>query len=170
LDATVALGCYEDELRLAILRMKRQSGRPLALAMGRLLASQCKQQIADLAPTLIVPVPPYWLHYLWRGFNSPDVLADCLRHDLRIPVSQRAVVRCRNTLPQNNLSPNERFANMRGAFRCRPRFPIQGARVLLVDDVLTSGATCSAMATTLKKGGASWVGAAVLARTKLEHS
>ena len=164
LDAAVALGCYENELRLAVLRMKRPTGRSLALAMGRLLAAQCRQQLADLAPTLIVPVPPHWFHYLQRGANSPDILARCLQPDLGVAVSQRAVVRCRNTLLQSGLSPNERFKNMRGAFRCRPNYVIEGARILLVDDVLTTGATCSAIAAVLKKGGAAWVGSAVLAR------
>jgi predicted amidophosphoribosyltransferase len=85
---------------------------------------------------------------------------------LNIPVRRRLLVRCRNTLPQAGLQPLQRFRNMRGAFRVRRGAGVEHARVLLVDDVLTTGATCSEAAKMLKQAGASMVAVAVVARAQ----
>jgi predicted amidophosphoribosyltransferase len=78
------------------------------------------------------------------------------------------LVRRRYTSPQKDLPPRERFKNVRGAFRMSRRNPVQwkGARVLLVDDILTTGATCSEAARVLKEAGASSVFVAVIARAQ----
>jgi predicted amidophosphoribosyltransferase len=85
---------------------------------------------------------------------------------LRVPVAERLLVRTRNTLPQKDLKPPDRFRNVRGAFRVRRRQAarLRDSRILLVDDILTTGATCSEAAAVLKRSGAMAVAAAVLAR------
>lgn len=79
---------------------------------------------------------------------------------------RQILIRQRNTLPQARLPPSRRFANVRGAFRIRRPDAVRGARVLLVDDVLTTGATCSEAAKMLKQAGAASVAVAVVARAQ----
>ncbi len=81
-------------------------------------------------------------------------------------MNRRVLVRHKRTKTQAELAPSLRFANVRGAFRVRRPDAVRGARVLLVDDVLTTGATCSEAARTLKRAGAAWVAVAVVARTQ----
>jgi ComF family protein len=165
-DAVVALGGYHAELRKVVLRMKRRSGEPLSAAMGRLLALCRGPQLTEARPDLILPVPMYWTRRLGRGTNSAEILAERLGRFLRIPVCRRVLFRCRNTLPQASLSPPERIRNVRGAFRVRAGYHLEGLRILLVDDILTTGATCSEAARMLKQAGAATVAAAVVARAQ----
>lgn len=165
-DGVVPLGPYEDSLREAVLRMKRRSSESLSMAVGRLYA-QCRgEALARAKCDLIVPVPMHWLRRLVRGTNSPETVAQGLAAALDRPVAPRMVVRCRNTLPQSELLPGERQKNVRGAFRVRAGYPLMEKRVLLVDDILTTGATCSEIAKVLKRAGASAVTVAVLARAE----
>jgi ComF family protein len=163
-NAAVALGGYHGGLRRAILRMKRPANEPLTLAVGRLLAQRRREQLTAFAADLIVPVPMFWRRRLRRGVNCPDVLAECLGAALDLPVSRGALVRWRSTLPQHGLTPAGRRRNVRRAFRVRHKQSITGARVLLVDDVLTTGATCDEAARTLRRAGAALVAVAVVAR------
>ena len=169
-DTAITLGGYDSELRKVVLRMKRPSGESLSGTMGRLLALRRGRQLAEVRAELIVPVPMYWLRRLGRGTNSAEIVADCLGRSLAVPVGRRALSRRRNTLPQANLSPRERFRNVRGAFGVRAGYDLEGLRILLVDDILTSGATCSEAAKMLKQAGAALVAAAVVARAQRTES
>ena len=166
IDRTVVLGPYQDELRDAVLRLKRTSGEPLAAALARLFWRHRRDALEELRADWIVPVPMHWTRRLRRGVNCPDLLAAGLSQELRIPVADRLLRRCRNTLPQANLPPSKRFRNVRGAFRVRVGYDLRGARVLLVDDILTTGATASEAARAMKRSGASVVGVAVVARAE----
>ena len=158
------LGAYQEELRQAVLRLKRASGSTLASALARLFWKSRRDALRRFRTDLVVPVPMYWTRRLARGINSPDVLANELAARLRVPAEGQMLYRCRKTLPQANLPPKQRFHNVRGAFRLRAGYDLHGARVLLVDDILTTGATSSEAAKMLKEAGASVVGVAVLAR------
>jgi len=146
--------------------MKQPQHESLALAMGRLLAQKRFSELSGLGADMIVPVPMYWTRRLRRGTNSAELVAWCLGRKLGLPVRRRLLVRCKNTKPQSELSPKKRFRNMRGAFRVRSQRGLHGARVLLVDDVLTTGATGSEAAGVFKKAGASMVAVAVIARAQ----
>ncbi len=163
-DTVIPLGRYHAGLREAVLRMKRPAHDPLSSALGRLLAQRRGGRLAEVRAELIVPVPMFWRRRIGRGKNSPEVLAGCLGRSLRLPVCRRGLVRCRNTLPQAGLAPSRRFENVRGAFRVRQPAAVRKARVLLVNDVLTTGATCSEAARMLKEAGAAMVAVAVVAR------
>jgi ComF family protein len=165
-DRVLALGDYRGQLRQAVLRMKRIGQEPLSLAMGELLFAQCETQLAALRPEVLVPVPMHWSRRLLRGANSPELVATALARRLRIPVARRALVRRRNTRQQGSLLRGQRFANIRGAFRTGAGYDWAGARVLVVDDVITTGATCSEAAATLRRGGAVTVAVAVVARAQ----
>ncbi|MGA2034791.1 MAG: phosphoribosyltransferase family protein [Thermoguttaceae bacterium] len=167
-DGVVALGTYEGLLRRLVLKLKRISHESLPIVLGRLLASWRSEQLAQCRPDWIIPIPMYWWRRLGRGVNSPEMVAECLGRELHVPSGPRILARRRNTLPQKDLSPKERFRNVRGAFTVRARYRerLRGSHVLLVDDILTTGATCSEAARVLKLSGVASVSAAVLARAQ----
>ena len=164
-DAVYPLGCYEGALRELVLKTKRLSAEALSLTVGRLLAQRLADKLATFRPDAVLPVPMHWAKRLYLGVNSPELLAACLGRKLGVPVV-RTLVRCRYTGPQKDLLPRERFRNVRGAFRLRrsDRRRWQDSRLLLVDDILTTGATCSEAARLLKQSGAAAVAVAVVAR------
>jgi ComF family protein len=163
-DTVVSLGSYRGPLREAILKMKAASGEPLAETLCRLYVYRRGPALASTRPDFVLPIPMFWRRRIARGTNSPDVLAASLAKYLRVPVLRGVLARSRNTLRQPNLRPTERFRNVRGAFRLPRGYDLSGLRALLVDDVLTTGATCSEAARVLKEAGVLSVGVAILAR------
>jgi competence protein ComFC len=121
--------------------------------------SRLHQQQFDL----IVPVPLHRARQRERGFNQAALLADLLSTRIAIP-SRPALERTHYTTTQTAFDRSERMENLRGAFRLRRNTDVRGLRVLLVDDVLTTGSTLSECARTLKSGGARTVYAATAAR------
>lgn len=164
-DAVVRLGRYEGKLREACLTIKHVEAEPLARALAGVLAHQRRAELEAEHLDLIVPVPLYWWRRVRRGFNQAEALAGVLAKRLEVPVRPRLVRRTRNTQPQADLSRAERLANVRGAFRASGRRRLDGARVAIIDDILTTGATCSEVARALKRAGASRVIAVVLAKS-----
>lgn len=165
-DAAITLGSYHAGLREIVLRMKRPTHHSLSIAMGRLLSRRRSHELGELQADMVVPIPMYWRRRFGRGANSPDALADCLGQAMNLPVRWQVLSRRLNTRPQSSLPPSQRFRNMRDAFAVRRGVKLENARVLLVDDVLTTGATCSEAARMLKQAGASFVGVAVIARAQ----
>jgi ComF family protein len=165
-DGVISLGSYQDGLRNAVLRMKRVSERPLSVAMGRWFCLRHGDRVNQLRPEAILPIPMFWGRKVFRGINNPSVLARTISQQLRLPLADRLVERWRNTLPQADLRPRQRFRNVRGAFRLQAGYDLVGGRLLLVDDILTTGATCSEVASLLKRAGAMVVTAAVMARAE----
>lgn len=140
-------------------------GQPaLATALGTLLRSApwVEKQL-DLCD-LVVPVPLSDQRLRWRGFNQAQLLAQVLTPQKTHP---DLLLRIRNTTTQSNLPRAERLRNMAGVFAMQPlrAHAVQGQRVLLVDDVMTSGASLHAAAHALLQAGAAQVGALVVART-----
>jgi len=164
-DAVYPLGRYQGALRELVLKTKRLSAEALSLTIGRLLAQRLGEKLAKFRADAVLPIPMHWAKRLLRGVNSPELLADCLARKLGVPVV-RTLVRCRYTGPQKDLLPRERFRNVRGAFRLRrsDRQRWRDSRLLLVDDILTTGATCSEVARLLKQAGAAAVAVVVVAR------
>lgn len=163
-DAAIAMGVYRGELRDAVIRMKRRVHEALTLSMGYLLADCLREALADNPPDLVVPVPAHWLKQWWRGFNGPDLLTEAVGRRLNLPWADD-VLRCRRrTRKQGTLLPSERAGNVRNAFAFRSSYNVSGARLLLVDDIMTTGSTASEAARTLRKAGAAGVTVAVVAR------
>ncbi|WP_425291463.1 ComF family protein [Aquamicrobium lusatiense] len=115
---------------------------------------------------LIVPVPLYWRRFFRRKFNQSAELARALSARSGIRFEPSVVKRVRQTRPQVGLERREREDNLRGAFRVPPEgmLAIAGRRVLLIDDVYTTGATVRAVTLALKKGGAGAVDVLTFAR------
>lgn len=160
----VALGNYDGLLRTSVLRMKRDTEEPLSAALAELFFQRREAALAALVADVVVPAPMYWLRRLARGTNSPEIVAERLARRLRLPCVPRMIRRLRNTRPQGALARQERLENVRGAFRLRRGCDVRGAKVLLVDDILTTGATCGEIARQLLTAGAKEVSVAVLAR------
>lgn len=163
--SVVHLGVYEGDLRTAVLSAKHARRQPLAAALGELLCRQRREELLPYSPEVVVPIPMFWRRRMVRCTNSPDMMAGRLALGLGIP-SHPMLRRLRNTAPQAGLGWAERIKNLRGAFRRRGGYDCRGARVLLVDDVMTTGATCGEATRALLAAGASQVVVAVIARAE----
>jgi ComF family protein len=161
-DGIVVLGGYGGLLRQAVLRAKHPRGEDVAGALATLLFTQHAETIAAWAPDVIVPVPMHWWRRVVRGTSAADVIAGRIGGLGGLPV-RRFLRRTRPTVMQNRLPSGERRANVRDAFGSRHR-GIAGKRVLLVDDVVTTGGTLAGCRRALSAAGAAAVHVAVLAR------
>jgi ComF family protein len=159
-DLLVAIWSYEPPLD-SVIRGLKFSRLPY---LGRHLAGPLGDRLRQERLTLgaVVPVPLHWRRQLSRGYNQAEEIARPLARSLGLPLV-RALSRCRPTRPQARLPLAERGEDLDQAFRVRKS--VRGQRVLLVDDVMTTGATLQAAASCLKSAGALAVIAAVAART-----
>lgn len=151
--------------RAAILLAKHGGRLALLRHLARLLADETPRYLTPADWDLLVPVPLHWRRRWQRGFNQAEVLARAVGRAHGMPVDGRALVRTRATDPQQG-DPAARRANVRDAFRIRRSRRVSGRRVLLVDDVFTTGATANAAARALRAGGAAAVGVLTLARVE----
>jgi len=151
----VALGRYDGRLRDFLLALKFRGARHLADEFGRRLAARLPGG-ADL----VVPVPMSRWKLLFRGYNAAALVAERLARHAGLPYAGAAIRKVRRTRPQAELERRERLVNPAGAYRASG---VRGV-VLLVDDVLTTGATADACAEALLAAGAAEVRVAVVAR------
>jgi ComF family protein len=152
-DAAYSFGLYENELRRLIHLFKYGRIQTLAQPLGRMLASALpREEQFDL----LVPMPMHWIRRWRRGFNQAELLAGELSRRTHLDVRQ-AVQRVHHRQAQAGLTNSKRRLNVAGAFRVRNAKGIEGKRVLLIDDVMTTGATASACARVLKRAGAAHV-------------
>ncbi len=152
---------FEGPLRTAIHRFKYQHGWPLARPLGELMANYWRTH--PLPADVLVPVPLHPTRFLRRGYNQSALLAGELGKRVGLPLDESALQRVRATASQMRLKAEARRRNVAGAFRC-PDGRMEGRRVVLIDDVCTTGATLEACADALYAGGASEVRAMTLAR------
>ncbi len=167
-DEAIAFGEYDGLLRDWLLAMKHGRGESLVLALAELIWRQCRERLEAIQPDVVAPVPMHWRRRWAHGTNSAELLAERLARHLGVPLATGLLRRTRHTPPQFSLPPSERPANVRGAFAVRPGYHLREARVLVVDDILTTCSTCSVIARTLKQRGAAHVAVVVAART-LRH-
>ena len=160
--SAVRLGPYAGRLRDAILLTKRGGAEALAGRLGELWGGERREQLLVGDPQFLVPVPLHWRRRWARGYNQADELAFGLSRVLDLPCRRDALRRTAHTAMQSQTSSRaERRANLAGRFHARR--PVPGARILLVDDVLTTGATADAATVALLAAGAAQVRVAVLA-------
>ena len=173
-DWARSYGLYADALRSAILLLKFQRRERLGVQLGERLAEMWNshKELDEADRPALVPVPLHSSRERDRGFNQSQALARGLARKLKRrgkgsppAVETRWLVRTRPTVPQTGLSLTARRENVRGVFRARSPERVRGRVVVLVDDVMTTGATLSACAAALRKAGASRVLGLTLART-----
>jgi ComF family protein len=158
------LGIYGGAVRDLVLRMKQARNESLSLAAGRLLAERIAITLDADPADIVVPVPMHWVRRLIRGVNVAELLAESIAARLRIRFDTGVIRCCRKTDKQGTLTPAERRTNVRGAYRVPADSSLRGAHVLLIDDVMTTGATASEIARVLRRSGARSVSVAVVAR------
>ena len=154
---TRAVGAYDGSLRAIVHALKYDGRRSLGRELSVLMSEHCSDVLVNA--DLVVPVPLHPVRWLTRGFNQAQDLCTALR----LPVAH-ALVRTRNTGTQADLPAPARQANVRNAFRLARRASVDGACVVLVDDVSTTGATLESCAKVLLRGGAREVRALTAAR------
>jgi ComF family protein len=173
----VAYGPYRDGLKGAIHAFKYDGMRPAARPLGALLADAIATLEVEVpGGFLVVPVPLHRARRKHRGFNQAEdlsfhALKTLARSHPEWPLSMapRSLIRLRSTPVQAGLTARQRRLNVRGAFTVSEKSIVLGRHILLVDDVLTTGATARAAGSALLRAGAASVHVATLARAGREH-
>jgi ComF family protein len=155
---------YDEVARTLVHALKYGDRLDLAPTMGRWMARAGHELLREA--DAIVPVPLHWRRLWARRFNQSALLAKALSQDCAKPVADTVLKRVKSTAQQVGLSQSERALNVQGAFRVpqQERAALAGRQIVLVDDVLTSGATADACARALLRGGAKQVDVVVFAR------
>lgn len=155
---------YRDKARRMILSLKHGDRTDFAKSAGPWLARSAVDLITP--NTVIVPIPLHRARFFRRRFNQAALLADALAKAVERPTIPDVLLRVRKTIPLEGHSRDERFAALDGAFSINERWAdeIKGRDILLVDDVMTSGATFAAATEVLKLGGARQICVLALAR------
>lgn len=166
LDGLRAYAFYDGPLRQAIHQFKYQDLRSLAGPLGKVMSQGWASLTPnDLSIDAIVPVPLHPTRQRQRGYNQAALLAIEVGAHLQLPVIQDVLVRTRATAPQVDLRAQERRANVQDAFRCTGN-SLSGKRVMLLDDVCTTGSTLESACATLREAGTRSVWAYTLARAR----
>jgi competence protein ComFC len=158
LQGLFALSFYEGRWRVLLHDLKYRGRRSLARPFGRWLARELLLQ-GCFQPQMVVPVPLHRNRERERGFNQSALLARQVAKELSIPFAS-SLIRKRETESQTLISRRERLLNVRGAFSCSPEFEA-GTKILLIDDIFSTGATMSEAAKCLRLHGALVYGAVV---------
>jgi len=162
--AGASLGPYEGPLRTAIHELKYRGRRRVAGRLAEALLGRPGVLPVLGGGVVLVPVPLHPRKRRERGFNQSELLAAAIAARAGVPLVKDALVRRRETGTQTGLSAAARRANVRGAFAVRRRARIEGRRIVLLDDVYTTGATALACAQALLAAGAHEVRLLTLAR------
>lgn len=172
LDGLWSLGAYQEPLKTAISKLKYQFVSDITPTLVGLLINywvkfpplfldQVKQDFGQ--NWIIVPIPLHPKRQNFRGFNQSALIGKILSKSLNLGY-QEALKRIKNTHPQVDLEAYQRKRNIKDAFSINTKYPIKGVKVLLIDDVWTTGSTLRECGYVLKKSGAGMVWAITLAR------
>jgi ComF family protein len=155
---------FDDVARTLVHALKYGDRLDLAPMMGRWMATAGRSLTAEA--DAIIPVPLHWRRYWARRFNQSALLAEAIAKASQVPLVLGALRRVKATPQQVGLSQSARALNVQGAFRVSPsgKAAVAGRRLILVDDVITTGATVDASARALLRAGAAEVNVLTFAR------
>jgi len=165
-DRVFSIGNYDGSLGAAVVRMKYETGQSLAAAAGRQLADLLGRSGHIEQVDLITCIPKYWLKRLMTGVNSAEAIMSGVAKRANIPAASNLLMYRRKINKQAMLSHEQRWRNVRDAWRVSTRYDISDTRIMLVDDTMTTGATADSAARVLKNAGASLVTVAIVARAQ----
>lgn len=180
LDGLVSLLSYRGLVRMGVKELKYRMIKEIEKDMSSIFAMSIKERIktnqaqglVDFLKSrpVVVPMPLYWRRENWRGFNQAEVVAKMLERGFSLELVSDWLVRVRETKEQMRLSKSERVSNVRGVFSVKNKYldgqerNLTYKRVLLVDDVWTTGSTMREAGRVLKKAGVEQVWGLTLAR------
>ena len=153
----------DKELQHAIHALKYDKKFPVGIFLGKVLASEIKKHLSNWQFDLIIPIPLHQLKKAERGYNQSYYIAKGVGSKLKVGVSDRTVKRIKYTESQTTMNLNEREENISGAFKLLHKNAIRGKNILLIDDVITTGATISECGRILLEAGANKIYAASIA-------
>lgn len=152
-DRGVSLWLHRKPVSTSIYRFKYQNQRVFGSCYAQEIVRGCGAAIRKWEPDMIVPVPLHPARKRKRGYNQAEILAREIGGLTGIPVEAGILERVRDTAPQKALSHSKRRKNLQGAFAVRKRLE-HGGKILLIDDIYTTGNTISSAAKVLKEAGA----------------
>lgn len=175
LDIARAVNVYDGPMREAIHRFKYARKRVLAGPLGAMMADYLRapehadeERIIRIDEIDVVcPVPLHPARIRERGFNQAELLARVVCQTLGVPLDPSLLRRVRDTAPQVSLDRRQRAQNVRGAFNVPDRTAVEGRRMMLIDDLTTTGATLEECGRVLRRAGAASIAALTLARAGL---
>lgn len=175
--AAAAYGIFDRQLREAIHALKFNNVRVLAQPLGGYLAAAIERLMLNApAEMLVVPIPLHKRKESQRGFNQARLLAAVALAELghshpewQFTLASRTLIRHKETAPQSGLTPRQRRMNLKEAFQVGEPEALSGRDCLLIDDIMTTGATARAAATVLLAAGAKSVRVATVARAILSN-
>jgi len=160
-------GIYQGPLQRAILSLKFAGRRALCRPLADLLAAAVQNGLCpDDSFDFACPVPLHPRRRKERGFNQSELLARYFCEKTGLTLNSSALLRIRFTVPQVMLPPEHRRKNVHGAFSLSPGAEVKGKKVLLIDDIYTTGSTLKECAWVLRRGGAAAVSVLTLARPR----
>lgn len=163
-DRARSYGTYDDALSSAVVLLKYEGVRSLGNWFAARLAESVSQEATEWKPDLVVPVPLHADRLRERGYNQAELIAKPLAKRLGLRFGRYLLLRTKPRPVQLVLSRTERWSSVRGAYATRPGARVDNLRILLVDDVLTTGATLDSCSRALKKAGAAAVFGVTVAR------
>lgn len=172
LDGLTSFLVYDGTARQAIHKLKYRLVTDLKDELFRLIFQDFSQRNEFLAlnkfiiqyQPVIVPIPLYWYKYNFRGFNQATLFGQTFAQKLKLPLSEKILVRKRATISQTKLTKEERRKNVADAFTVSPIIHDSQFNILLIDDVWTTGATLKTAGNLLKRSGAKKVWGLTIAR------
>ncbi len=153
----------DKELQHAIHALKYDKKFPVGIFLGKILASEIKISKPDWKFDLIIPIPLHHLKKAERGYNQSYYIAKGISKQLKVKASERVVKRIKYTESQTTMTLSERQENISNAFTIRNMNEVKGKTILLIDDVITTGATISECGKILLEAGAVKIHAASIA-------
>ncbi|RPI62098.1 MAG: ComF family protein [Ignavibacteriales bacterium] len=153
----------DKELQHAIHALKYDKKFPVGIFLGKVLAAEIKSSKTNWKFDLIIPIPLHQLKKAERGYNQAYYIAKGVGKIFKVKVSDRSVKRIKYTESQTTMNLNEREENISGAFKVKWNTQVRGKNILLLDDVITTGATISECGKILLEAGANKIYAASVA-------
>ena len=164
MDRVYSLGGFDENFQALVHHFKYKGKISLGKRLGYRLAEELKgQNLSDF--TYLIPVPLHKVRKRERRFNQSEILGEALAQKLTLRLPQNILIRIKNTKDQTKLSIEERKENVAGAFQVQDKQKIlHGKKIILVDDVITTGATLNECARVLKQAGAKEILAVTIAK------